>query len=75
MAPKPGDVLVWRPTASVEHMVGVVPNPPLMTCANPAEARFKACALAEQLRVDVWHSEDHIHFLQVGSYRRHRDQT
>jgi hypothetical protein len=68
MVPRPGDVLVSKPTATLEHDISIVPNPPHLSFATHDAAIQKARELAEDLRVDLWLSEDHIHFLRLASY-------
>ncbi|HXW06900.1 MAG TPA: hypothetical protein VD833_16830 [Vicinamibacterales bacterium] len=68
--PKEGDVLVSNPTATVEHEICVVPKPPHLTCETHDKAVAAARALAQQLAVDAWLTEDHRHFLRIGMFRR-----
>jgi hypothetical protein len=68
--PQEGDVLVSKPTATVEHEICVVPRPPQVTCANHERALAQGCQLAKQLKVDAWLTEDHCHFLRIGTYRQ-----
>ena len=69
MAPKKGDVLVSNPTATVEYEVSIVPAPPDVFCPNHDAAIARALELAEHRHVDAWLTEDHTHFLKIGSYR------
>jgi len=68
--PQDGDVLVSKPTAIVEHEICIVPRSPHITCANHNRAVTEGRLLAEQLKVDVWLTEDNCHFLRIGSYRQ-----
>jgi hypothetical protein len=68
--PRDGDVLVSNPTATVEHVISILPQPPHISCANHDRAVNEARQLAEQLGVDAWLTEDHCHFMQIGAYRR-----
>jgi hypothetical protein len=67
--PRDGDVLVSNPTATVEHEICIVPRSPHITCANHDRAVAKGRQLAEQLHVDLWLTEDHRHFMRIGTYR------
>jgi hypothetical protein len=69
MVPKTGDVLVSNPSATVEHDVCIVPNRPHLTCPNHDSAVSAGVALAKELRVDAWLTEDRIHFLRLATYR------
>jgi len=68
--PQDGDVLVSNPTATVEHEICIVPRSPHITRANHDRAVTEGRLLAEQLKVDVWLTEDNCHFLRIGSYRQ-----
>jgi hypothetical protein len=72
MRPQPGDVLVSNELATTDYVVSVVPTP-FRFCGTHDEALAKARQLAEQLRVDVWLTEDRTHFKHVASYRPHGD--
>jgi hypothetical protein len=67
--PQAGDVLVSRPTASVEHAICIVPDLSYQICRTHDVAVASGRALAERLRVDVWLTEDHCHFLRLASFR------
>jgi len=54
--------------ATIGYAVSVVPTAPRF-CGPHDEAIAKARDLAEQLRVDVWLTEDRTHFKHVASYR------
>lgn len=69
MLPRDGDVLVSNPSATVEHVVSIVPAAPDMMCANHDSAVSKAHELAKNRHVDVWLTEDNRHFLKLASYR------
>jgi hypothetical protein len=68
--PQDGDVLVSNPTATVEHEICIVPRPPHMTCATHDRAVAEGRRLAQELNVDAWLTEDHSHFLRIGTYRQ-----
>jgi hypothetical protein len=67
--PRDGDVLVSNPTATVEHEICIVPRPPHMTCPNHDQAVAEGRKLAARLKVDAWLTEDHRHFMRIGTYR------
>ena len=67
--PQPGDVLVSNPTATLDHDIGIVPNAPHLTCPTHKVAVARGHELARDLRVDLWLTEDHTHFMMIGSYR------
>jgi hypothetical protein len=67
--PRDGDVLVSNPSATVEHEICIVPNPPHIACATHDLAVERGRALANELGVDAWLTEDRCHFLRLGSYR------
>lgn len=69
MYPKDGDVLVSNPGATVEHCVSVVPKSEAITCVNHDAAVATAHEMARERHVDCWLTEDHTHFLRLGSYR------
>ena len=69
MAPKHGDVLVSNPTATVEYDVIIVGGEVDTTGAHYTAAVARASTLAAERRVDAWLTEDHIHFLQIASWR------
>ena len=69
MTPKPGDVLVSNPTATVEYDVSIVGGPVDSSGAHYTAAVARARTLAAERRVDAWLTEDHIHFLQIAFCR------
>jgi hypothetical protein len=69
MNPQPGDVLVCKRLAENEHEISIVPKPAHLVGATHNLAVAKGCELAESLQVDVWLTEDHIHFLKLASHR------
>jgi hypothetical protein len=73
--PQNGDVVVSRPTATIEHRVSVVPERPHMTCATQDQAIASGRELAERLQVDAWLTEDHCHFLRLASFRPEKRGT
>lgn len=68
--PQDGGVLVSNPTATVEHEIAIVPRPPHVTCINHDRAVAEGQRLAEELNVDAWLTEDSLHFMRIGSFRR-----
>jgi hypothetical protein len=75
MAPKPGDVLVSNPTATVAYDVSIVDEALLFTCGKYGDALARAKELAIGRRVDAWFTEDHIHFLNIGSWREEAERV
>jgi hypothetical protein len=69
MMPQPRDVLVSNRSASLEHDVSIVPEPPHLMCGNRQAALARGRELAETLRVDLWLTEDHTHFMLIASHR------
>jgi hypothetical protein len=69
MGPRQGDVLVSKPTATVEHEISIVPEQPHIVCPTHDSAVAKAYELAEALQVDAWLTEDHTHFMRIASGR------
>ena len=69
MAPQPGDVLVSKSTATLAHDVSIVPAPADVVCPTHDTAIARAHELAKDRQVDLWLTEDHIHFMKMASYR------
>ena len=69
MLPQVGDILVSNRSATTDHDVSIVPNRAERVYPNHATAVAKAHELAKARQVDVWLTEDHTHFLKLGSYR------
>ena len=69
MIPVPGDVLISNPTATVEHCVTIVPGAETILSTNHDRAIARAHEIGRDRHVDVWLTEDHTHFLKLGSYR------
>jgi hypothetical protein len=67
--PQVGDVLVSNPTATLDHDLSIVPNTPHVICPTHDVAVARGHELARDLGVDVWLTEDHTHFIKLGSYR------
>ena len=67
--PNDGDVLVSNPTATIEHEICIVPRSPHITCANHDRAVSAGRALAQELKVDAWLTEDYRHYLRIATYR------
>jgi hypothetical protein len=70
MIPQDGDILVSKPTATIEHCVSVVGESTGEMCLNHDTALVKARELAKERHVDAWLTGNHTHFLKVASYRR-----
>jgi hypothetical protein len=66
------DILVSARSATTDHEVSVVPAAPTVILHNHNAAVAKAHELAKEGHVDVWLTEDHTHFLKLGSYREPR---
>lgn len=69
MNPQTGDILVSNRTATTDHEVSVVPEKPQYVYPNHRTAVAEAHELARARAVDVWLTEDHTHFLKLGTYR------
>ena len=67
--PQSGDVLISTSLATVDYDISIVPDAPLITCANHDQAVTKGRELAEQSGVDAWLTEDRSHFLHIAAYR------
>ena len=67
--PQDGDVLISNPTATIEHDICIVPQPPHLTCANHDQAVAEGRQLAKELKVDAWLTEDNRHFMRIATYR------
>ena len=67
--PQPGDVLVSNTTATLEHGISIVPEQAHLTCPTHDAGVARGHELARDLGVDVWLTEDHCHFIKLGSYR------
>lgn len=68
--PRPGDVLVSRPTARADvYAISVVPRAAHMTARRYPEAIDTAEELARQLRVDGWFTCNHTHYAPVARHR------
>jgi hypothetical protein len=69
MVPEHGDILVSNPTATVEHVISIVPEPAEIVCPSHDVALARAREIAKDRQVDVWLTEDHTHFMKIASYR------
>jgi hypothetical protein len=67
--PRPGDILISNPSATVEHDISIVPEPPHVTCPNQTQAVTRARELARERQVDVWLTEDYRHFMKIITNR------
>ena len=70
--PEQGDLLVSRATATREFLVTIVPTSEIVLRGIANSAVTAGLDLAEQLGVDLWLTEDHIHFLRLASFRPQR---
>jgi len=75
MTPRTGDVLVSNRTATLEHDLSIVPGRPDLVCPNHDSAVALAQEMAKDRRVDAWLTEDHTHFMKIGTYRREERLT
>lgn len=73
--PEPGDLLVTRPTASAEYELTTLPNSESLMHGRCARAITVGLDLAQQLGVDLWLTEDHIHFLRLAAHRSAQPQS
>ena len=69
MVPQPADILVSIRSATTDHEVSVVPAAATFVFPNYIAAVAKAHDLARERHVDLWLTEDHTHFIKLGSYR------
>lgn len=67
--PEPGDLLVSRATATRDYLVTIVPTSECVLRGIANSAVTAGLDLAQQLGVDLWLTEDHIHFLRLAAFR------
>jgi hypothetical protein len=67
--PQMGDVLISKPTASRDHDVCVIPDAETVVRGSHDVAVAGGRELAQRLGVDLWLTEDHIHFLRLATHR------
>lgn len=67
--PRADDVLVSKVSATVVHEVKILPASSGTMCPTHDAAVAQARELGQTRCVDVWLTEDHIHFLKIASYR------
>ncbi len=67
--PRDGDVVVSKPTATVEHVVAIVPEPPHLKCRTHEQGVAAAQQLALELHVDAWLTENQCQFMKIASHR------
>ena len=72
--PEPGDLLVSRSTATREFLVTIVPTSEIVLRGIANSAVTTGLDLAQQLGVDLWLTEDHIHFLRLAAFRPERQR-
>ena len=70
--PEPGDLLVSPATATREFLVTIVPTSDVVLRGVANSAVTTGLDLAQQLEVDLWLTEDHIHFLRLATFRSPR---
>lgn len=76
MFPQPTDILVSIRSATTDHEVSVVPADATFVFSNYAAAVVaKAHELAREGHVNPWLTEDHTHFMRLGSYRERPSAT
>ena len=75
MFPQPTDILVSIRSATTDHEVSVVPADATLVFSNYNAAVAKAHELAREGHVDLWLTEDHTHFMKLGSYREFQPAT
>jgi hypothetical protein len=66
---RPGDVLISRPTAVLEHEISIVPDPPHAIAPTHAAAVSDGCSEAQSKGVDAWLTEDQTHVVKVAGHR------
>lgn len=69
MLPQDGDVLIARRIAMVDYDVMIMPGRQYVTHARHDLAVATGREAAELLGVDLWMTEDHIHFWRLAAYR------
>lgn len=69
MTPRSGDVLISNRGATISHEVSVVGGSLFESCPNRARALARGHQIAGEREVDLWLTEDHIHFMLLASYR------
>ena len=68
--PKPGDVLVSRPTARADiYAISVIPTQAHITAARDQDAVKIGRELARGLVVDGWFTCDHTHSVGIARHR------
>jgi hypothetical protein len=69
MVPRSGDVVVSNRCATIEYDVTVVDSAVEESHPNHSQAMMRGHQLASERQVDLWLTEDQIHFLALASYR------
>jgi hypothetical protein len=67
--PEPGDLLVARPTASLEYELTRLPDSESVMRGRCARTITVGLQMAQSLCVDLWLTEDYIHFLRLAANR------
>jgi hypothetical protein len=70
MKPQRGDILVSNRSATLDHDVSFVPEPPHLTRENRTRAVGVASRLARDRQVDLWITENLRNFLLLECHRR-----
>ena len=70
--PEPGDLLVSRTTATTEYLVVIIPTCDCVLRGLANSVVVAGLDLAQELGVDLWLTEDHIHFLRLAAFRSER---
>jgi len=73
--PESGDLLVARPTASKEYDLTIVPTSKVVIRDRFGRAIAAGLDLAQELSVDLWLTEDHIHYLRLAAHRGSRTHS
>jgi hypothetical protein len=65
----PGDLLISRRPGTGLYEISTIPGPAQLLAVSYSAAVATASEVATRELVDVWHSEDSIHFQCVARYR------
>jgi hypothetical protein len=68
-SPLPGDLLISKRPGTGLYEISTAPGPAQLLAVSYSSAVEKASQVATRELVDVWHSEDSIHFQCVARYR------
>lgn len=67
--PESGDLLVARPTASNEYELMIVPSSESVMHGRYGRAIILGLELSQERGVDLWLTEDHIHYVRLAAHR------